>query len=45
MQVIVEKCKGCGACVLDCPLGAIKLLNKKAVVGEGCSECKACLRV
>lgn len=45
MQVIIEKCKGCGACVLDCPLSAIKLVKKKAVVGEGCSECKACLRV
>ena len=45
MQVIIEKCKGCGACVLDCPLSAIKLVKKKAVVGEACSECKVCLRV
>ncbi|HTY24152.1 MAG TPA: 4Fe-4S dicluster domain-containing protein [Desulfomonilaceae bacterium] len=45
MQVTLEKCKGCGTCVLDCPQGAIKLVEKKAVIGDTCSECKACLRV
>jgi 6-hydroxynicotinate reductase len=45
MQVIIEKCKGCGTCVLDCPQGAIKLTKKKAVIGERCSECGACAKV
>jgi NAD-dependent dihydropyrimidine dehydrogenase PreA subunit len=45
MQVIIEKCKGCGTCVLDCPQDAIRLVKRKAVIGEACSECGACLKV
>lgn len=45
MRVNTEKCKGCGACVADCPQGAIRLSKKKAVIGESCSECGACLKV
>jgi len=45
MQVIIEKCKGCGTCVLDCPQGAIRVVKRKAVIGEACSECGACLKV
>ena len=45
MQVIVEKCKGCGTCVLDCPQGAITLSKKIAVIGDACSQCGACLKV
>jgi len=45
MQVDKEKCKGCGACVVDCPQSAIRLRQKKATVGENCSLCGACLRV
>jgi 6-hydroxynicotinate reductase len=45
MQIIIEKCKGCGTCVLDCPQGAIRLVKRKAVIGDACSECGACLKV
>ncbi len=45
MQVRIEKCKGCGACVHDCPQGAIKLVKRKAVIGDACSQCAACLKV
>ena len=45
MQVIIEKCKGCGTCVLDCPQGAITLSKKIAVIGDACSQCGACLKV
>jgi 6-hydroxynicotinate reductase len=45
MQVRIEKCKGCGACVADCPQKAIKLSKKKAVIGDACSQCGACLKV
>ena len=45
MQIIIEKCKGCGTCVLDCPQSAIRLIKKKAVIGDACSECGACLKV
>ncbi len=40
-----EKCTGCGRCVRDCPVGAIKIVEKKAVVDEGCIHCGVCLQV
>ena len=43
--VDLDKCIGCGTCVQDCPLGAIKLKKKKASVDERCSHCGACVRI
>ena len=37
-----ENCVGCGTCVKVCPMGNIKLVDGKAVIGEGCSTCLAC---
>lgn len=45
MIVDQEKCTGCGFCVRDCPLGAVRLKDKKAHILEHCSECGACLKV
>jgi NAD-dependent dihydropyrimidine dehydrogenase PreA subunit len=47
MPMIVDhsKCSGCGTCVMDCPLGAVRLKKKKAVIDESCCECGACRRV
>jgi ferredoxin len=45
MRVDSELCKGCGACVRDCPVGAIELVDKKAVVGDSCVSCGVCVRV
>jgi NAD-dependent dihydropyrimidine dehydrogenase PreA subunit len=45
MNVDLEKCVGCGACVQDCPLDAIRLKKKKAVIDDRCTECTACMRV
>jgi 6-hydroxynicotinate reductase len=45
MQVRIEKCKGCAACVQDCPQEAIRLVKRKAVIGEACSQCGTCLKV
>ena len=45
MNVDLEKCVGCGTCVQDCPLGAIRLKKKKAAIDDRCSQCGACMRV
>jgi len=45
MKVDLDRCTGCGTCVQDCPLGAIRLKKKKAFVDEACSHCGACVRI
>ncbi|UCF83459.1 MAG: 4Fe-4S binding protein [Desulfobacteraceae bacterium] len=45
MIVDLEKCNGCGFCVKDCPLGAVRLVKKKAIIEESCTDCGACIRV
>ncbi|MCG6880723.1 MAG: 4Fe-4S binding protein, partial [Deltaproteobacteria bacterium] len=45
MNVDVEKCIGCGFCVRDCPVEAVHLVKKKAVIKDHCTQCGACLKV
>jgi NAD-dependent dihydropyrimidine dehydrogenase PreA subunit len=46
MKVDSEKCIGCGFCVRDCPVDAVKLVKKKAVINDHwCTHCGVCLRV
>jgi ferredoxin len=45
-EIDSDKCVGCGSCVAKCPVGAIKLVNKKAVVDQDiCIGCGICHRV
>jgi NAD-dependent dihydropyrimidine dehydrogenase PreA subunit len=44
MIVDQDKCSGCGTCVMDCPLSAVRLKKKKAVIEAHCAECGACRR-
>ena len=42
---VQENCVGCGACVKKCPLDAIEIKNKKAVIDERiCLGCGVCYR-
>jgi NAD-dependent dihydropyrimidine dehydrogenase PreA subunit len=46
MKVDLEKCIGCGHCVRDCPVEAVKLKKKKAVINDHwCTHCGVCQRV
>jgi NAD-dependent dihydropyrimidine dehydrogenase PreA subunit len=46
MRVDTEKCIGCGFCVRDCPVEAVKLNQKKAVINDHwCTQCGVCQRV
>jgi len=44
MLVDTEKCTSCGICARDCPLGAIRMRNRKPVVNDQCSRCGACVK-
>ena len=44
IQIIAEKCTGCTLCVKACPFGAIKIIDKKAVIDlNKCNLCGACV--
>ena len=43
IRVINDKCIGCKLCVPACPLGAIKVENRKAIIDlDKCNLCGAC---
>lgn len=45
MIINTEKCIGCGRCRVYCPVGAISLENRKAVIDQDlCTECANCQR-
>ena len=43
IRIIPEKCVGCKLCVASCPFGAIKVVNKKAVIMDNCTLCGGCV--
>jgi NAD-dependent dihydropyrimidine dehydrogenase PreA subunit len=46
MKIDKDKCIGCGFCVRDCPVEAVKLVKKKAVINDHwCTHCGVCRRV
>ncbi len=45
LQIIQDKCIGCGLCAEKCPFGALKMDGDKVVLGDGCTLCGACARL
>lgn len=46
MRISTEKCTGCGFCMRDCPVEAVKVKQKKAVINkERCTWCGVCSKV
>lgn len=44
IQVITEKCVGCGLCVRSCPYGAISMAERLATIDHNaCTLCGACV--
>ena len=43
INVIAEKCTGCGICVDACPFQYISMVEDVALIGEGCTFCGACV--
>uniref|UniRef100_UPI0035227C72 EFR1 family ferrodoxin n=1 Tax=Blautia faecicola TaxID=2509240 RepID=UPI0035227C72 len=40
---VTKACNGCGICAAVCPMGNIRIQDKKAVHGHACAACYACL--
>lgn len=46
VKVNKDLCNGCGKCIEYCPMGAIKLVNGKAVIdAKKCIRCMGCASV
>lgn len=46
VKIDKETCIGCGACIDECPVGALAMEDDKAVVDEEkCVDCGACIDV
>lgn len=43
LEVVEEKCVGCGACLKACPYEALAIADNLAVVNDRCTLCGACV--
>ncbi len=45
IEIILDKCTGCGLCVKACPFSAVKIKNKKAEIQVNCTLCGSCVEI
>ena len=45
VKINLATCVGCGMCVRECPVGALSLIERKAVASDRCVQCNICIRV
>jgi len=45
IEIVLEKCTGCGLCIKACPFAAIKIKDKKAEIEANCTLCGSCVDV
>lgn len=43
LEIVAEKCVGCGACLSSCPVNALSMEDRKAVVSHACNLCGMCV--
>jgi len=43
IEIIEQKCVGCGMCVRSCPFAAIDMVNNIANINDNCTVCGACV--
>ena len=42
IEIIADKCTGCGSCEAVCPFGAIEIVDEIARIKDNCNLCGAC---
>ena len=45
IEIVLDKCTGCGLCVKSCPFAAINIKDKKAEIEANCTLCGSCVEV
>jgi len=45
IEVVVERCTGCGQCIESCPYTSIVIKDGKAFINEYCQFCRTCLSI
>ncbi|MFQ6091683.1 MAG: FAD-binding protein [bacterium] len=45
IEIVADRCSGCGECVKLCPFGVIRVEERLAVIQPGCTLCSACAQI
>ena len=45
LEILKDRCIGCGECIESCPFGALSMAGNLAMVNDACTGCGACLEI